>query len=135
MRSGPLRLAQVLDRHTDEIMPSRFTLLIAAAALLGAVPAFASSPAGTYDDTTYSASPAIFTNDVDAEPIVTPDVTYPGPHAAVLKSLRSASREGALARHDDTVYPGADVPPAGQADARESVAVQPMPGRDATCGC
>jgi hypothetical protein len=134
MRSGPPRLAQVLDRHKEEIMTASFTPLIAAAALLGAAPAFASSPAGTYDDTTYPASPAIFANDVDTQPIVTPDVTYPGPHAAVLKSLRSASGDGALARHDDTVYPVAEVR-MGQADGAESVAARPMPVRDAACGC
>jgi hypothetical protein len=91
-------------------MSLRLASALAAAALLTSSPAFASGAAGRHDDTTYPDVEATFTTDLDAASIVTPDVTYPGPHAVVAKTLPPASGPGALALNDDTTYPSADEP-------------------------
>lgn len=115
-------------------MPARLAQLIAAAALFGAAPAFASPPAGTYDDTAYPGAPATFANGVDDEAISTPDVNYPGPHQVVLKDLALAPPAGALGGYDDTVYPAADAP-RSDSTATEQVATERKPRRDTSCEC
>jgi hypothetical protein len=89
------------------MIPKLFLAPLLAAALLAASPARAAEPGR--DDVQYPDTAATFATATREGAIVTPDVTYPGPHGAVEKALAPAP-SGALAGSDDVVYPSADAP-------------------------
>jgi hypothetical protein len=116
-------------------MLSKLVPALAAFALLApALPALASDATLRHDDTTYPETHATFATGVDAEPIVTADVTYPGPHAVLVKTPAPAAAAGALAMFDDTAYPTADAPASAASASAERLANRAAP--EATpCTC
>lgn len=70
------------------------------------------------DDVEYPDQKVFFASGTSPEPIVTPDVTYEGPHAVVLKDGPGPSR-GALAAYDDVTYDDGASLPARASPARK----------------
>lgn len=62
-----------------------------------------SASAARADEVTYPVQEKVFATGVDWEPIVTPDVTYPGPHAVVVKNAPGPG-PGATATSEDFQY-------------------------------
>jgi hypothetical protein len=135
MVAGPTP-GTLTDRSRNHVMSLR---LLFASALIGtgsliAVPALASGPIPAYDDTSYPEHRASFTAASDETPLVTPDVTYPGPHLVFAKAPDRSGSSGALA-FDDTAYPAVDV--ATPARGASALATPARPERDQrmACGC
>jgi hypothetical protein len=68
------------------------------------------------DDVEYPDQNVVFTTATSPEPIVTPDVTYPGPHAVLYKDAPGPGRSSVASfddvRYDDGASLGAKASPA-----------------------
>jgi hypothetical protein len=113
--------------------------LLIASALIGtgsliAVPALAYEPVPAYDDTSYPEHHASFTAASDETPIVTPDVTYPGPHPVFAEAPGRSGSSGALA-FDDTSYPTVDVATPARSGSAPVNPTRPVQDQRVACGC
>jgi hypothetical protein len=114
--------------------------LLFASALIGtgsilAAPALAFEPAiPAYDDTSYPEQHASFAAASDETPIVTPDVTYPGPHPVFAKAPGRSGSSGALA-FDDTAYPAVDLVTPARGGSAPATPARPEQDQLMACGC
>jgi hypothetical protein len=136
MVTGPTP-GTLTDRSRNHVMSLR---LLFASALIGtssllAVPALAFEPVPTYDDTSYPDQHASFAAASSNEtPIVTPDMTYPGPHPVFAKEQGRSGSSGALA-FDDTSYPTADLAKPARGGSAPPTPARPPQDQRVACGC
>ena len=81
----------------------------------------------------YPVQETIFATGVDLNDIVTPDVTYPGPHAVVVKNYLPDPAFAALATSEDFMYPVSDPLPLKSTPARSTAPAVAL--HDCGCPC
>ena len=84
------------------------------------------------DDVEYPDQNVVFATSTSPEPIITPDVTYPGPHAVVLKDSPGPGRS-AVASYDDVRYDDGSSLPAKASPARDDHAACRVARQDMNC--